>query len=569
MTPSDLDERTRRALEEHVLGSVLLEPAVWGQLPALELTSFGSEPNRALYQTLTELAANGGILNLDRIVGHLQDTKRLEAVGGRAALEQLQNRTATWTTAPAWAERLRALPPAEVPRETAMPAWLDEGPPPEEPGAAPSNDAARQTAVTLEDVWAYMPQHTYIYVPTREMWPAASVNSRVPPVVDPITEKPVKASQWLDQHRAVEQMTWAPGLPLVIENQLIADGGWFERPGARTFNLYRPPLPAAGSAKEAGLWLTHLQRIYPAEADHIVRWLAHRVQHPEDKLNHALVLGGAEGIGKDTILEPVKCAVGAWNFAEVTPIQLLGRFNGFVKSVVLRMSEARDLGDVDRYALHEHLKPLIAAPPDVLRCDEKNLREHAVVNVCGVIITSNHIDGLYIPPDSRRYFVAWSDATREETDPSYWTDLYYWFERENGYAHVGAYLRELDLSDWNPKAPPPKTPAFWRVVDAGRAPEDAELADALDAIQWPAAVTVSSLCVYASDQFREWLQDRRNARQLPHRMETAGYIAVRNDWAKDGQWVVSGKRQTIYAKRELSIRDRIAAASALTAASRT
>jgi hypothetical protein len=28
--------------------------------------------------------------------------------------------------------------------------------------------------------------------------------------------------------------------------------------------------------------------------------------------------------------------------------------------------------------------------PDVLRVDEKNLRDHAVVNVTGILVTSNH-----------------------------------------------------------------------------------------------------------------------------------------------------------------------------------
>ena len=31
------------------------------------------------------------------------------------------------------------------------------------------------------------------------------------------------------------------------------------------------------------------------------------------KVNHALVLGGEPGIGKDTLIEPVKGAVGPWN----------------------------------------------------------------------------------------------------------------------------------------------------------------------------------------------------------------------------------------------------------------
>ena len=36
----------------------------------------------------------------------------------------------------------------------------------------------------LEDFVAYMPTHNYIFKPTRELWPAPSVNARVPPVDD-------------------------------------------------------------------------------------------------------------------------------------------------------------------------------------------------------------------------------------------------------------------------------------------------------------------------------------------------------------------------------------------------
>ncbi len=80
------------------------------------------------------------------------------------------------------------------------------------------------------------------------------------------------------------------------------------------------------------------------------------MQRPHEKINHALVLGGKQGIGKDTLLEPVKHAVGPWNFIEVSPQQVLGRFNGFLKSVILRVSEARDLGDFDRFAFYDHMK---------------------------------------------------------------------------------------------------------------------------------------------------------------------------------------------------------------------
>jgi hypothetical protein len=75
--------------------------------------------------------------------------------------------------------------------------------------------------------------------------------------------------------------------------------------------------------------------------------------------------------------------------------------------VILRVNEARDLGEVDRFAFYDHMKAYIAAPPDVLRVDEKHLREHSVMNVRRVVITTNHkAGGIYLPDDDRRHFVA-------------------------------------------------------------------------------------------------------------------------------------------------------------------
>ncbi len=411
--------------------------------------------------------------------------------------------------------------------------------------------------VTLDDFYAYMPMHSYLFIPTGDLWPASSVNGRIGILGD------VKASAWLDANRSVEQMTWAPGEPELLEDRLIADGGWIERLGCRCFNRYRPPLVLPGDAGSAGPWLEHVHRVYPDSAEHILDILAHRVQRPGEKINHALVLGGAQGIGKDTLLEPVKHAIGPWNFVEITSAHLLGRFNGFTKSVILRISEARDLGDLDRFAFYEHLKLYTASPPDVLLCDEKNIREYAVQNVCGVVITTNHkTDGIYLPPDDRRHYVAWSDLAATAFPSTYWQTLYAWYT-ETRCGHVAAYLAERDISGFDPKAPPPKTPAFHDIVDTNRAPEDAELADALDAVGNPPAITRATIAAQSSPSFREWLQDRRNSRQVPHRMESAGYARVPNPDASDGRWKIAQKRQTVYARTDLTARDRLIAAKSL------
>jgi hypothetical protein len=94
----------------------------------------------------------------------------------------------------------------------------DEGNPP--PIQAPPIGEPIGEGVERSDFQAFMPGHAYIFVPTGELWPGSSVNSRISPIEDGVDKegKPkfISASAWLDRNRPVEQMTWAPGLPKVI-----------------------------------------------------------------------------------------------------------------------------------------------------------------------------------------------------------------------------------------------------------------------------------------------------------------------------------------------------------------
>ena len=75
---------------------------------------------------------------------------------------------------------------------------------------------------------------------------------------------------------------------------------------------------------------------------------------------------------------------------------------------------------------------------------KNTFREHSVLNVCGVIITSNHkTDGIFLPSDDRRHFVAWSDLANEDFAGAYWNTLWGWYET-GGTGHVAAYLATLD-----------------------------------------------------------------------------------------------------------------------------
>jgi hypothetical protein len=426
--------------------------------------------------------------------------------------------------------------------------------------------------MALDDFLYHLPSQTYIVRKTGEVWPGSSVNLRVPAVFVGYDgdgdEKHVPAAAFIAAHQCVDQMTWWPGLPQIIEKKIMIDGGLIEDPKAQIFNLYRAGPELAGDPAKAKPWLDHIAMLYPDDAGHIVTWLAHRVQRPFEKINHALVLIGEQGIGKDTILYPVVQSIGRWNHRAISPQVLFGRFNGFLKCVLLQINEGRDLGELDRYAFYEHTKPVIASPPDFLLIDEKHRPEYVIPNIAGVVIGSNYLtDGLYLAEDDRRHYVARSEVGRDEIGAGYFRKLYRWFAGQ-GVGHVAAYLRQIDLTGFDPAAPPPKTAAFYEIVNAEQAPEVVMLREAIDQIaedagSYPTILTLDMLRAKApqGSPLDLWLTDKKYRRQIPKQLERAGFVMVPS-LADNGLWTVNKKRVALYGWKKISKAERTAAARA-------
>jgi hypothetical protein len=226
------------------------------------------------------------------------------------------------------------------------------------------------------------------------------------------------------------------------------------------------------------------------------------------------------------------------------------------------------------------MKIVIASPPEVLRVNEKFLKEFYILNLCGVIITTNHkTDGVFLTADDRRHFVAWSILESSAFAEDYWKRMYRWLD-SGGNERVAAHLAAVNLSKFDPKVPPQKTLAFWEIVNANRAPEDSELADVLDHLAKAAKKDGKSLDIVTLDQVAKHaeaihpdlamsLRDRTNYRSIPHRFEDCGYVAVANPNSKDSRWKIKGERYTIYGKASLTERDRIGAAIEFVKAERT
>lgn len=432
-----------------------------------------------------------------------------------------------------------------------------------------NSEIAEEThPMCVEDFWAYLPRHTYYCTTTRDLWPGSSVSGALPPIQFGVDDKGnpkfIPAAQWLDKNRQAHQMTWDPGQPAIIENRIIHVDGYVSNVGYKIINRYLAPRIKPGNANDIDPWFNHLKKIYPDDYPHMLLWFAHRAQRPGEKINHAVVMGGAQGIGKDTVLEPVRYAVGTWNFTEISPVAMLGRFNPWVESVVLRVNEARDLGDIDRYSFYDHMKPYLAAPPTVLPVDQKNQHVYPALNCIGVIFTTNELTtGMYLPTDDRRHYVAWSESVKEEFSEDYWTDLWGWYAA-GGIWNVTAYLRGLDISEFLPKASPPQTEAWHQIVMANRQTNQSELSDVLDALGNPKAITIQQIVekarFMALTDLVNTLSDPTKGRVLPKRMAECDYLPLRNPYAKDGYFLISGRRRGVYVHRNLSVRDQHAAA---------
>ena len=115
-------------------------------------------------------------------------------------------------------------------------------------------------------------------------------------------------------------MTWAPGEPMLIPDRLIADGGWIERPGCTVLNLYRPPMIVPGDAGDAdAVARPHapgLSRTMPSTSS---RWLAHRVQRPQDEDQPRAGARRRAGHRQGHDAGAGQAGGRAWNFTEVSP----------------------------------------------------------------------------------------------------------------------------------------------------------------------------------------------------------------------------------------------------------
>jgi hypothetical protein len=278
----------------------------------------------------------------------------------------------------------------------------------------------------------------------------------------------IEAATSYDENRVamrgviLQGITYAPG-----------QAGMCEHAGQSYGNKWKNARPDCVGG-DPGPWLEHVERLIPdaAERNHMLDAFAFKVQHPGVKINHALLFGGIQGAGKDSMIAPLLYAIGGQqktNCTSVETSELTQPWGYFLENEVIIFNELRQTEAIDRRALENRLKPILAAPPELLTVQRKGQHPIQVLNQALVLAMTNFRDAIAIPTEDRRWWVSWTDAPRMFDEDA--AELWRYF-RAGGLRAGAAYLRLRDVSKFNPAAAPPWTEAKQIMVTQGRSPAE-------------------------------------------------------------------------------------------------
>lgn len=354
--------------------------------------------------------------------------------------------------------------------------------------------------------------------------------------------KPSQEIARIENGLMVDGSTWWPGLPDLIEGQLVTGRGAQPQAGALTINTYRAPDHSQlKRTKNADKWIKHVKTLFPDELEHehFFDYAAHMLQNPAEKTNHGIVLSGAQGIGKDTMLLPIRYGVGVWNVAEISPDNIEDRFNGFVKSVMLVVNEVRPHNEEHRASgFYNRLKPYLAAPPEMLPMEMKHAHLIYVANVLRVFLTTNDPLTMHIPAEDRRLFVMDSRIQKGWARPDYFDGMFAYF-KDGGIDAVIQWLLCRDIAHFRPGAMPPMTVGKQRIIESTQHVRRDAISDAFDTLVGdgpePLVFFPSDLLSMAFDNDLN-LEKSLKAKNLHYRIADLGYYVLRPTHSKE--WIL-------------------------------
>lgn len=329
-------------------------------------------------------------------------------------------------------------------------------------GAGLDAAAAAELGLIFRDYIYVEHSQEFVNLKSMERLSALQICRRHSHIGGPKDTANAAAARYFNNHarrRMIYDYTYRPGMPQIIPEPL--------KNNKPCLNLWLPSslvVPqGVVSESDVTLFLDLAAYLVPDAADreHFLSWMAYTLQHQDRKINHGILFGGGEGIGKDALLEPLRAGLGAHNVNEIQPHVFNSDFQGWL--IGRKLILGQEFHTFERKELMNRLKPLLAAPPALLRINQKNKPETEVPNLVSVLFTTNHRDALMISNTDRRFFVLWSEA---EPRPTSFYEAYYAWLGGPGNGLVVKWLMQRDLKGFNAQGRAPATAAKQEMREA-------------------------------------------------------------------------------------------------------
>lgn len=276
--------------------------------------------------------------------------------------------------------------------------------------------------------------------------------------------------------RVVDRITYSPGEPLICKEKSHNSDSIHS-----CLNIYRPSgvEPEEGDVK---IFLELVHHVFDQNEEainHVLSFFAYMVQNPGQRINHALVIQGEQGIGKDTILNAISKVIGNHNYSQVTLQHVESQFNDWLLGKQLIVFQ--EMMAAGRRGIYNKLKTYITEP--VVGVNEKHLSLQRLPNRAVYVFLTNYKHAISIDHGDRRVWVWYSQATNL---PEYFfTKFNDWLANKHSVSALLHFLLSYDTSKFKPYAPPPMTGAKEELTKNSASEIEQYLQQAIESGAWP------------------------------------------------------------------------------------
>jgi hypothetical protein len=283
--------------------------------------------------------------------------------------------------------------------------------------------------------------------------------------------------------RVVRMKTYRPGQPLLVtEGRQSAVNSWYPGPIHSDLDGYgwRPVIESgelAHDEDDVAPFIKLVTHLFPDEREHnlILDWMAFQIQYPGVKCGWHPVVGGDQGIGKDSMFLPLLEGLGSENTTQISPADLAGQWTFWAEEKQLVV--VQEMNNFHRKEVMDRIKPYLTAPPDKVSINIKGLPQYEQPNLVNLVFFTNHPDAVALERSDRRFAIFWSSAS--PLPESWFVDYRSWLKRV-GNAAVCAWLAGRDLSGFDAKGRAPATAAKEMMRREAMSPLEAELVEGIE-----------------------------------------------------------------------------------------